>query len=112
MKKQHDVDKRFDKLLQMMATQPEPSGKPVKEARTSKQAAGAVGRRSRGARPAAAGTGGKAIQTVAASAIDLAPRPLKPGLDQFTDRGGAVDALAGGVGGHRLIQRTRQPDRP
>lgn len=39
--KQSDADKRFDKLLQMMATQPEPSGKPAKEARTSKQAAGA-----------------------------------------------------------------------
>lgn len=75
-------------------------------------AAGAVGRGSRGARAAAADAGRKAIQAVAASAIDLAPRPLKPGLDQFTDRGGAVDALAGGVGGHRLIQRTRQPDRP
>ena len=41
MSKQPDADKRFDKLLQMMATQPVPSEKPAKEARTSKRVASA-----------------------------------------------------------------------
>ena len=40
-KPQQDADKRFDKLLQMMATQPAPSEKPAKEVRTSKRAASA-----------------------------------------------------------------------
>ena len=32
---------RFDRLLEAMATQPEPSGKPAKDNRTSDKAAGA-----------------------------------------------------------------------
>ncbi len=39
--KQPDAEERFDKLLQMMATQPVPSEKPAKEAQTSKRAASA-----------------------------------------------------------------------
>jgi hypothetical protein len=38
---QHDANKRFDKLLQMMASQPEPSEMPAKVTRTSNEAAGA-----------------------------------------------------------------------
>ncbi len=38
---QSKTKRRFDKLLQMMATQPVPSEKPAKEARTSKRAASA-----------------------------------------------------------------------
>lgn len=36
-----ETNDRFDKLLQMMATQPEPSEKPAKEVQTSGPAAGA-----------------------------------------------------------------------
>jgi hypothetical protein len=35
-------EKRFDYLLRAMVTQPEPSGKPARESRTSNKASGAV----------------------------------------------------------------------
>ena len=38
---QLDANKRFDKLLHMMTTQPVPSEKPAKEVQTSKRAASA-----------------------------------------------------------------------
>ena len=37
MKRGSETNGRFDRLLQMMATQPEPSETPAKEARTSEQ---------------------------------------------------------------------------
>jgi hypothetical protein len=36
-----DENRRFDRLLHAMATQPEPSGKPAKDNRTSAKASGA-----------------------------------------------------------------------
>ena len=36
-----EANKRFDRLLHAMATQPEPSGKPAKDNRTSDKASGA-----------------------------------------------------------------------